>query len=125
MYYEPDTLWGRTDEGDLEIALPRRGLSIVQRRMLKQLGRPRTLAKLAARSQLDAPKVEHELVRLAQLQLVAFQRPGTTQPRTAPQIDLPLLGTPACPTAQPWQPPLPAYFGAVACGIGLALLILT
>jgi hypothetical protein len=94
MYYEPDTVWGRTVAGDHEISVPRSGLSIAQRRMLGQLGQPRTFATLAARSPLDAPKLEHELVRLAQLQLVAFQRPGTSQPRTAPRIDLPLLQMP-------------------------------
>lgn len=124
MYYEPDTLWGRTVAGDHEIAVPRSGLSIVQRRMLQQLGRPRTLATLAARSRLDAGKLEHELVRLAQMQLVAFQRPGTAQPRTAPRIDLPLLPKPARP-AHPWQPPLPLCFLAVACGLFVALLVLT
>jgi len=123
MYYEPDTLWGRTVAGDHEISVPRSGLSIVQRRMLQQLGRPRTFATLAARSRLDAPKLEHELVRLAQMQLVAFQRPGTSQPRTAPRIDLPLLQMPPRPP-RPWQPPLPVCFAAVAFGIGLTLLIL-
>ena len=37
MYYEPDTVWGRTVEGDAEIATPRSGLSLVQRRMLADL----------------------------------------------------------------------------------------
>ena len=124
MYYEPDTLWGRTDAGDDEIAVPRSGLSIVQRRMLRQLGRPRTLATLAARSHVEAPKLEHELLRLAQLQLVAYQRPGSSRPRTAPRIDLPLPPDQTQRRSR-WQPAPPVYFVAVACGILLALLILT
>ena len=32
MYYEPDTVWGRTIEGDEEVTTPRSGLSLVQRR---------------------------------------------------------------------------------------------
>ena len=37
MYYEPDTVWGRTIEGDEEVTVPRSGLSIVQRRVLREL----------------------------------------------------------------------------------------
>jgi len=31
MYYEPDTLWGRTMEGEDEVTMPRHGLSLAQR----------------------------------------------------------------------------------------------
>lgn len=90
MLYEPDTVWGRTEAGDREITLPRSGLSVAQRRLLKQLAPPRPFATLAARHRVSPPKLEHELVRLAELELVAFQRPGTLQPRTAPRIHLAL-----------------------------------
>ena len=123
MYYEPDTVWGRTVQGDEEIAVPRNGLSIVQRRMLQQLAQPRTFATLVAKNHADAPKLEHELIRLAQLQLVAFQRPGSPQPRTAPGIELPLAQPPRG-HAPAWKPPLVVYVAAVAFGIGFTLLVL-
>jgi hypothetical protein len=90
MYYEPDTVWGRTEAGDHEITRPKSGLSVAQRRLLKQLAPPRTFTSLAARHRVPPPKLEHELLRLAQLELVAFQRPGAPRPRTAPRIDLAL-----------------------------------
>ena len=46
MYYEPDTVWGRTVAGDEEVAVPRSGLSLVQRRVLRELGKPRTFASI-------------------------------------------------------------------------------
>lgn len=125
MYYDPDTIWGRTVQGDHEIATPTSGLSLVQRRVLQQLAQPRTFATLAARHHFDAPKLEHELIRLAELKLVAYQRPGTTQPRTAPRIDLPLPANSA-QMADPWRPPMPVYyFAAAALGIATVLLLMT
>lgn len=93
MLYEPDTIWGRTEQGDREVASPKSGLSLAQRRLLKGLTPPRKFTTLAAKLHVEPPILETELVRLAQLQLVAYQRPGTPQPRTAPRtsrIDLPL-----------------------------------
>lgn len=123
MVYEPDTIWGRTVAGDGEVVAPRSGLSLTQRRLLKLLGQPRTFTALAARNRLPAPKLEHELVRLAQLQLVAFQRPGSPQPRTAPGINLPLsVGIPTVPTRQRF-PLLPWCFVAAALGFMTVLLL--
>jgi hypothetical protein len=76
MYYEPDTVWGRTIEGDEEVTVPRSGLSIVQRRVLRELAQPRTFAAIAAKHKMEAPKLENELIWLAERKLVAFQRPG-------------------------------------------------
>ena len=124
MVYEPDTIWGRTIAGDGEVAAPRSGLSLTQRRLLKVLGQPRTFTALAAHNRLPAPKLEHELVHLAQLQLVAFQRPGSPQPRTAPGIHLPLPAavTMAPRSRQPW-PMLPWCFVAAALGFATVLLL--
>lgn len=147
MYYEPETVWGRTMQGDRELARPAIGLSIVQRRLLKKLGRPRPFALLAASLRIEVNKLEHELVRLAELELVAFQRPGAPQPRTAPgrmpRIDLALPPrgghanafhrSPATAwwqrvtargTAHAWQPPVLVYLGAAACGMALVLALL-
>lgn len=124
MYYEPDTLWGRTIEGDEEVTQPRNGLSLVQRRVLRELGQPRTFAAIAARQLIPAPKLEHELIRLAERKLVAFQRPGSTQPRTAPRIHLSAQpGTAAALRGEPWKPPAAVYLGALALGMAVVLML--
>jgi hypothetical protein len=125
MYYEPDTLWGRTIEGDEEVTRPRHGLSLAQRRMLRDLGEPRTFATIAARCGIQPPKLEHELIRLAEHRLVAFQRPGSPQPRTAPRIHLAAPpGTAAAPRGEPWKPPVAVYLGAVAIGMAIVMILI-
>jgi len=122
MLYEPDTVWGRTVDGDREVDAPQSGLSLAQRRLLKRLVHPRPFAIVAAQSHLDPPKLEHELINLAQLRLVAFQRPGATRPRTAPSINLPLPKDHASPaTSSAFL--LPLSFVAAALGIASVLLI--
>lgn len=123
MYYEPDTVWGRTVEGDAEIATPRSGLSLVQRRMLADLAQPRTFATLLTRYEADAPKLERELIRLAEQRLVAFRRPGTTRPRTAPRIGSPPM-TMIPPAAPPWKPGPAAYCFAIALGFAAVMLVI-
>ena len=122
MHYEPDTIWGRTVDGDQELVGGRRGLSVAQRRLLKRLTPPRTFATLAARYRLESSKLERELIRLAQLQLVAFQRPGSPQPRTAPLIDPPLCNR-ELPRATPSHPPLSMCVAAVVLGVCIVLLL--
>ena len=126
MYYEPDTVWGRTIEGDQEVAAPKSGLSLVQRRVLRELRQPRPFAVLTARYRMAAPKLEGELIRLAERRLVAFQRPGSPQPRTAPRIHLAASGAAAVVLPWAWKPPpMPVYYLlAVAMGVGSVLLIL-
>jgi hypothetical protein len=123
MYYEPDTIWGRTVQGDLEVTTPTSGLSLVQRRLLKRLARPKTFATLVARDRVEPPRLEHELIRLAELRLVAYKRPGTTQPRTAPQINLSLQAQSVASRVANWRPPPAVYLAAVALGIGTVLLL--
>jgi hypothetical protein len=128
MYYEPDTVWGRTIEGDDEVALPRSGLSLAQRRVLRELGQPRTFAAIAAKHNMEAPKLENELIWLAERKLVAFQRPGAAGPRTAPRIHLQESSPDAAnaPSAAAWQrPPLGVCLLAVLLGVCSVLLILT
>ncbi len=122
MLYEPDTVWGRTVEGDREVDAPRSGLSLPQRRLLKRLEHPRPFAIVAAQSHLDPPKLEHELINLAQLRLVAYQRPGATRPRTTPSINLPLPEDHAS-QATSITILLPLCFVAAAIGIASVLLI--
>lgn len=126
MYYEPDTVWGRTVAGDEEVATPKSGLSLVQRRVLRELGKPRTFASIAAKHKIDAPKLESELIWLAERRLVAYQRPGAEGPRTAPRIR---LGSPQgaeAASGEPWRrPPLTVCLLAAALGVCSVLLILT
>jgi hypothetical protein len=124
MYYEPDTVWGRTIEGDDEVAVPKSGLSLTQRRVLRDLAQPRTFASIAAKQRMDAPKLENELIWLAERKLVAYQRPGTDGPRTAPRIHQPAANA-ASVADEPWRrPPLAVCLLAVALGIGSVLVIL-
>jgi len=125
MYYEPDTVWGRTIEGDEEVSVPRSGLSLVQRRVLRELAQPRTFASIAAKHKMEAPKLENELIWLAERKLVAFQRPGSPGPRTAPRIHLPAANADTA-SAEPWRrPPLIVCLLAAALGVCSVLLILT
>lgn len=125
MYYEPDTVWGRTVEGDEEVAVPKSGLSLVQRRVLRELGQPRPFAVIAARYRMAAPKLESELIWLAERRLVAFQRPGSPQPRTAPRIHLVAPSGAGMAAVEGWRPPMQVYYLlAVAMGVGSVLLIL-
>lgn len=125
MYYEPDTVWGRTIEGDEEVAVPRSGLSLVQRRVLRELAQPRTFASIAAKHKMEAPKLENELIWLAERRLVAYQRPGTPGPRTQPRIHLP-AGCLDAAAAETWRrPPLTICLLAAALGVCSVLLILT
>ena len=92
MYYEPDTVWGRTIEGDEEVTdAAAAGCRSSQRRVLRELAAAAHVRGAGrASTSLEAPKLEHELIWLAERKLVAFQRPGSPQPRTAPRIHLPL-----------------------------------
>jgi hypothetical protein len=123
MYYEPDTIWGRTVQGEQEAAAAQHGLSLGQRRILKLLDSPRTFASLAAKHHLEVTHLEQELIRLAQLHLVAYQRPGAQQPRTAPQF---WTGMREHPHRHGFAiPPLPLCIGAVALGIVLVLVVVS
>jgi hypothetical protein len=96
---------------------------LTQRRLLKVLAQPRTFSALAAANQLPPPKLEHELVHLAELQLVAFQRPGAPRPRTAASIHLPLSASVTkTRLREPW-PLLPWCFTAAALGFAAVLLL--
>jgi len=121
MLYEPDTVWGRTEQGDREVASPKSGLSLAQRRLLKRLTPPRKFTTLAAKLHVEPPILETELVRLAQLQLVAFQRPGTPEPRTAPRIDLQL---PADDRPRRTGHSLTVPLGLLAFALGVAGVLL-
>ena len=125
MYYEPDTVWGRTIEGDEEVSVPKSGLSLVQRRVLRELAQPRTFAAIAAKHKMEAPKLENELIWLAERKLVAFQRPGSPEPRTAPRIHLSDPNSTAANAATWQRPPLGVCLVAALLGLCSVLLILT
>lgn len=110
MLLEPDTVWGRTVDGDSEIAKPKSGLSLIQRRVLRRLEHPRPFATFAAQNRLPPPKLEHELMALAKLRLVAYQRPGSPRPCTAPPVDRsrPAMPPPRLAALANVQPTVPA-----------------
>ncbi len=75
MELEPTTVCLRTFLGDAEARKATQGLSLVQRRVLVLLDRPRALATFAALHNLDARRCERDLLRLADRKLVALLSP--------------------------------------------------
>ena len=108
MALDPSTLIARTAAGDAELAAPRHGLAIAQRRLLTILDHPVPLDELSARPGVQPDRLERDLGRLAEAGLVGIHRPsGATGPmfptprRSAAAIDLP---PPPSPTVTPTLP---------------------
>jgi len=96
MPLDPSTLCARTTAGDAELAAPRNGLAIAQRRLLTLLDKPVALDELAGRPGLQPDRLERDLARLAEHGLIEIHRPpGATGPmfpttrRLGPMIELP------------------------------------
>jgi len=123
MPLDPSTLIARTAAGDAELAAPRHGLVIAQRRLLTILDHPVPLDELVARPGVHPDRLERDLARLAEHGLVEIHRPvGASGPmfpaarRPAATIDLPppptptvaptLPGTLRLPGAAPSAPPV-------------------
>ena len=122
MYYEPDTIWGRTVQGEQEVAAAQSGLSLGQRRLLTLLDAPRTFASLAAKHHLEVTRLEQELIRLAQLRLVAYQRPGRRTAAHRPAVLVGFARSTRTSRASRFRRGRCAP-GAIALGIGLVLLV--
>lgn len=116
MYVEPDTVWGRTIAGDQAVTTPLASLSPIQRSLLVDLEEPRTFAHLATQYRAQAPRLEQELLDLAQADLVSVQPPGTDG--GAYRWDV----APAAGNTAPWKPGVGAY--AIATGLGFAAAFL-
>ena len=76
MQLDPTTVCLRSFAGDDEVRKATHGLSLVQRRILVQLGRPRTLVAFAASHHLEPRRFERDLLRLAELGLVKLLSPA-------------------------------------------------
>jgi protein TonB len=76
MPLDPSTLCARTAAGDAELAAPRHGLAIAQRRLLTLLDQPLALDDLAARPGLQPDRLERDLGRLVDNGLVEIHRPA-------------------------------------------------
>lgn len=94
MPFDPSTLCARTAAGDAELAAPRHGLAIAQRRLLSLLDHPVPLDELAGRPGVHPERLEKDLARLAEAGLVELHG---THPDTASR-----------PAARPAPPPVPA-----------------
>ncbi|HVF65491.1 MAG TPA: hypothetical protein VNE58_16005 [Casimicrobiaceae bacterium] len=76
MKLEPTTVCLRSFAGEAEARKATHGLSIVQRRILTLLDRPRALATFAALHRLELHRFERDLLRLAELGLVKLLSPA-------------------------------------------------
>ncbi|HVE48599.1 MAG TPA: hypothetical protein VNG69_03145 [Casimicrobiaceae bacterium] len=76
MQLDPTTICVRSFRGEDEVRKALHGLSLVQRRILMLLERPRSLAAFAALHHLEPRRFERDLLRLAELGLVALISPA-------------------------------------------------
>jgi hypothetical protein len=76
MQLDPTTVCLRSFAGDDEARKATHGLSLVQRRILVLLDRPRTLVTFAALHRLEPRRFERDLLRLAELGLVKLLSPA-------------------------------------------------
>ena len=76
MQLDPTTVCIRSFRGDDEVARATHGLSLRERRILMLLDRPRSLAAFAALHRLEPQRFERDLLRLAELGLVALISPA-------------------------------------------------
>lgn len=128
MPFDPSTLCARTAAGDAELAAPRHGLAIAQRRLLSLLDRPAPLDELAGRPGVMPDRLERDLARLAEHGLVELHAPAApASPRVRPAArpqPVPLAAPAPAPAPppradgpRPWtdaQPGLAASVGSAA-----------
>lgn len=89
------TLLCRTPSGDAELAVPSRGLSITQRRILTLLDTPASVGEIAKRHQFDRDWLDRDVARLAHSGLVGAQRPPEGAAPTIDALATIRLGGPA------------------------------
>src|SRR5258708_13872829 len=98
MTFDSSALCARTPAGAAELALPSKGLSLGQRRVLTWLEVPAAADELAQKHHLEPDKLARDLTRLVELRLI--QLPGTASITPAPPEPLrkstaPKPGSPA------------------------------
>ncbi|MBK7333595.1 MAG: TonB family protein [Betaproteobacteria bacterium] len=76
MPLDPATLCARTATGDAELAAPRHGLAIAQRRLLSFLDQPLGIDELVRRPGVIPERLERDLSRLVENGLVEIHRPA-------------------------------------------------
>jgi hypothetical protein len=76
MELDPTTVCLRSFAGEDEVRKATHGLSLVQRRILMLLDRPRTFVAFAALHQFEPRRFERDLLRLAELGLVKLLSPA-------------------------------------------------
>jgi protein TonB len=76
MPLDPATLCARTAAGDAELAAPRHGLAIAQRRLLSFLDQPLGIDELVQRPGVTPERLERDLTRLVENGLVEIHRPA-------------------------------------------------
>ncbi len=122
MPLDPATLCARTAAGDAEMAAPRHGLAIAQRRLLSFLDQPLGIDELVRRPGVTPERLERDLTRLVEAGLVEIHRPAVpTLPSARPAVASapPGAGTsPMRPTG--WQAHATAATSAKSAGSGVA-----
>jgi len=88
MAFDSSTLCARTSAGEAELATPRQGLSLGQRRVLTLLQSPVAVDELAQQHRLEPEKLARDLTRLAELRLVLLQGPSI--PSAPPPAPVPI-----------------------------------
>jgi len=93
MPLDPATLCARTAAGDAEMAAPRHGLAIAQRRLLSFLDQPLGIDELGGRPGVTPERLERDLARLVESGLVEVHRPSVpTIPAARPAARAPSGG---------------------------------
>jgi protein TonB len=87
MAFDSSTLCARTTSGEAELATPRQGLSLGQRRVLTLLQNPAAVDEVAQKHGLEPDKLARDLTRLAELRLIVLQGPTISPvPANVPSV---------------------------------------
>lgn len=115
MPLDPSTLCARTAAGDAELAAPRHGLAIAQRRLLSLLDRPMPLDELAGRPGVLPDRLEKDLGRLSEHGLVALHGPAEPSiGRVKPAPARPVPPPPHQDSPRPWLPAQPGLSASMS-----------
>jgi len=122
MPLDPATLCARTAAGDAEMAAPRHGLAIAQRRLLSFLDQPLGIDELVRRPGVTPERLERDLTRLVEAGLVEIHRPAVpTAPSARPAAARASPGAGTSPMRPPgWQAQATAATSATSAGSGVA-----
>ena len=127
MPFDPATLCARTAAGDAEMAAPRHGLAIAQRRLLSFLDKPLGIDELGNRPGVTPERLERDLGRLVEAGLVDVHRPAipaapAPPPPAARSAQAPRAG-PASRQGPPSAATLASPTPRVASGPGAPVVI--